>query len=211
MEYIGLSTQSFLVVGNIPQRILDQVGTYSDLLLLKPPMPNQISIHGELWDFPRYYPNYLQPHTYCGINFAARPLPQILQPLYEWANGILPRGMTRFNHVIMRFHDRDDDYIPRSNNKDDNKPWNESLSLWTTFGDERRFHIRNKMTQKVVKEITLQHGSFLMMGGSFLNEFTYEIPRDDKYHSYTSLDLDSIEYNVERGDSKWINVVFKTT
>jgi len=49
-----------------------------------------------------------------------------------------------------------------------------------SYGTSRKFRIRDKNTNKIVKDIDTGHMVLLNMGGEFQKEFTHEIPVEKK-------------------------------
>ena len=52
-----------------------------------------------------------------------------------------------------------------------------------SYGATRKFRIRDKKTQQIVKDFPLESYSMLQMGGKFQEEFTHEIPVEKKVKS----------------------------
>ena len=71
-----------------------------------------------------------------------------------------------------------EDYI--SAHSDDEKNLDDCGVVAISYGATRKFRIRDKKTQQIVKDFPLESYSMLQMGGKFQEEFTHEIPRERK-------------------------------
>ena len=54
---------------------------------------------------------------------------------------------------------------------------NDSQVLSLSLGAERIFRIREKKSKQVVQDISMPHGTVVVMGGMIQNQYTHEVPK----------------------------------
>lgn len=111
-------------------------------------------------------------YPYSGKVMPAQPLPDWLREMMLRVNGLLN---TDFNGVLVNQYVNGSDYIG-AHSDDESTLARGGLVASVSFGAERIFRIRNKITKKIVIDIPTREGCLIVMGGDFQKEFTHEIP-----------------------------------
>lgn len=126
------------------------------------PQPRLIAWGGEL------------PYRYSGQSLEPRALPASMLELVE---RVSRAGGTRFNHVLAnRYRDGSDSMGMHSDNEPElgTEPVVASLSL----GSARRFVLLPKKRRDGVRrELLLEHGALLVMGGACQSRYRHGVPR----------------------------------
>jgi alkylated DNA repair dioxygenase AlkB len=99
------------------------------------------------------------------------PLTPSLKILLNLVNEITE---SNFNGILVNFYTSGTDSIGA--HSDDESGLGRNGVVAISMGSERKFRIRDKKTKKIVKDIDLESGSIIHMGGDFQKEFTHEIP-----------------------------------
>ena len=81
---------------------------------------------------------------------------------------------SNFNGILINHYKSGTDSIGA--HSDDEKGLGRNGVVAISMGATRKFRIRDKKTKKIVKDIEMEHGSIIHMGGDFQGEFTHEIP-----------------------------------
>ena len=96
-----------------------------------------------------------------------------LEKLLEYIN---TKFNSEYNGILINFYEDGTKYI--SKHSDDEK-----ISIvmgWFQFHTENKFRIRDKKTNKIIKDIPTETDKIIQMTGDFQKEFTHEIPVEKK-------------------------------
>ena len=85
---------------------------------------------------------------------------------------------SKFNGILINKYIDGTNYI--GSHSDDEKNLDDCGVVALSYGAPRKFRIRDKITKKIVKDLTAESGSIIHMGGEFQKEFTHEIPIEKK-------------------------------
>jgi len=102
-------------------------------------------------------------------------LPEGLKYLLKYINA---KFKSDFNGVLVNYYVNGNEYI-RKHSDDDKKLHNIEVIL-ISYGATRKIRIREKKTNKIVKDVLIKQNNIIQMSGGFQNEFTYEIPIEKK-------------------------------
>jgi alkylated DNA repair dioxygenase AlkB len=175
VKRLELSPASYILMGRIPEEVLNRMGGYEVLWALKPQTRTQVKVFNKTFDAPRWTANYLQSYTYSGTSHPARPLPAALSPLFDWANSLSIAA--NFNQALTNFYENGHHYIARHSDDEKHHFVPGSPIFSASFGHTRTFRIRNKFKGKIERNIPLIHGTYLIMCGNMQTEFTHEVPK----------------------------------
>jgi alkylated DNA repair dioxygenase AlkB len=185
-----LDDDSWIEMGNLPDGLKNT--DFDTLWSVHPDNYNQIKIYNKLVDMPRYTETYLKNYIYSNVEHKAKPLPQEFKPFFECANKL--DSTVDYNQVLVNWYENGNHYI--SAHCDDEKQLiDEHPIISISLGAERVFRIRDKETKKIVKDIVMKDGTYLIMGGKMQHRFTHEVPK--------------ITGNVGEKTGKRINITFR--
>lgn len=85
---------------------------------------------------------------------------------------------SKFNGILVNYYKDGNDYIGKHSDDEKNLDTNGVVSI--SYGASRKFRIRNKKSGKKVKDIIINNGDIVHMGGDFQKEYTHEIPIEKK-------------------------------
>jgi len=102
-------------------------------------------------------------------------LPEGLKYLLEYINA---KFKSDFNGVLVNYYINGNEYIRK--HSDDEKNLHNIEVIMISYGATRKFRIREKKTNKIVKDVLIKPNNIIQMSGGFQNEFTYEIPVEKK-------------------------------
>jgi alkylated DNA repair dioxygenase AlkB len=175
-EFLIQTKNSFLTVQKFKDTklITDCVSDISDKLLKNP----QIIVYGKVCYQHRsigFFSNNSIGYHYSNQLAKSQPLTDNLQDLLNQVNELY---QTDFNGILINKYENGSDYI--SAHSDDEKDLSDIGVVSLSYGETRKFRIRDKITKKIVKDIPLIEGEIVRMGGKFQQEFTHEIPVEKK-------------------------------
>lgn len=111
-------------------------------------------------------------YKYSGNMVQSQPMLPFISKLLETVNKHFD---SNFNGILVNRYENGSDYI--GVHSDDEKSLDKAGGVVAiSFGQTRKFRIRNKKDKKIFKDIKLTSGMLLQMGGEFQSEFTHEIP-----------------------------------
>ena len=102
-------------------------------------------------------------------------LPEGLKYLLEYINA---KFKSDFNGVLVNYYINGNEYIRK--HSDDEKNLHNIEVIMISYGATRKFRIREKKTNKIVKDVLIKPNNIIQMSDGFQNEFTYEIPVEKK-------------------------------
>lgn len=167
-----LSESAWLDSGLIPGELLsDKI--FGGLWEAHPESLGVVQLYGRLVKTPRYQQVYDRPYYFSGMTHPCKPLPEAVKPFKVWADELT---YGHFNSVLLNWYRDGFDYISKhSDNEQQLERNSEILSI--SLGATRKFRIRRKSDNEVIKEVPLHHGTFVVMGGTFQTDFTHEVPK----------------------------------
>ena len=83
-----------------------------------------------------------------------------------------------FNGVLVNYYINGNEYIGK--HSDDEKSLDNIGVIMISYGAIRKFRIREKKTNKIVKDVLTKQNKIIQMSGDFQKEFTHEIPVEKK-------------------------------
>ena len=171
MERVNLSTYSWIDKAQLPTELTDV--DFEELWNLHPEKYNQVVMAGRVVNTPRWQQSYNKPYFFTGMAHAALPVPDSIKPYWDWANSA---GYGEFNQILINWYANGHHYIgPHSD--DETQLVNDSQVLSLSLGAERIFRIREKKSKQVVQDISMPHGTVVVMGGMIQNQYTHEVPK----------------------------------
>lgn len=117
-------------------------------------------------------------YYYSGQFAKSIPLTESLKQLLKKINILFK---SEFNGILINKYKDGKKYIGA--HSDDEKNLDKVGVVALSYGESRKFRIRNKQTKKIVKDIETISGELIHMGGEFQKEFLHEIPIQSKITS----------------------------
>lgn len=181
MKQIDLTDTAYLVTGRLPDYLTSDY-VIRDLKSIRPEKVGQIKLRSKLIPTPRYQRNYIRNYSFAGLQHQADvPLPDILSPFLSFCNtlerdAIGAHGNNSFNQLLVNWYLNGNHYIGA--HSDDVRQLQCNSPIFSaSLGQERVFRIRDKITKKIVLDLPMKHGTYLVMCGTFQKYFTHEVPK----------------------------------
>ena len=150
----------------------------NDLLDLKPAHKDTIKMYGKEIELPRYQQSYGIDYKFSGKNHKAIDPPPELQYYWNYAKGLSQFDGHKFNQMFVNWYLDGSMYIgPHKDNEKQLIPNSPILSV--SIGGSRTFRIRDNKN-KIVKDIVLNNGDIIVMGGHFQKDYKHEIIKTKK-------------------------------
>jgi len=150
-------------------------GLFEQLWALHPKEYGKVMMYGEKKKTPRYQQSYGRAYHFSGMNHEALPIPSIIQPYLDMANLQAQRlNHAPYSQVLVNWYENGHHYIGL--HRDDEKSLVPDSTIFSlSLGATRKFRIREYGTKKIVKDIMLENGMVVIMGGRMQKDFTHEI------------------------------------
>lgn len=178
MKTLIKTEKSFLNQYDLPEHfnkiIKNITEEINDKLLVNPP----IIVYGRKCHQHRgiaFFSNKSIGYKYSGQMAKSQKLTDDLKVLLDYIN---KKFNSDFNGILVNKYLKGTDYIGR--HSDDESCLTNVGVLAISFGEVRKFRIRDKETKKIVKDIPTLSNKIIHMGGEFQKEFTHEIPIERK-------------------------------
>ena len=118
-------------------------------------------------------------YKYSGYMAESIPLTSALKTLLDIVNEITNNN---FNGILVNYYCDGTQTIGA--HSDDESELGKNGVVAISYGTNRKFRIRDKVTKKILKDIDLENGDMVHMGGDFQKEFTHEIPAQRKIKDF---------------------------
>ena len=177
MECLIKTERSFLTVYSCEEYsdlIKNCINEVKDELLVKPP----IQLYGKTVYQQRsigFFSDESIGYYYSGQLAKAKPLQPNSTELMTMIN---TRFGTNYNGILVNKYDDGNNYI--GDHSDDETNLDKGGVISISYGDVRKFRIRDKLTKKIIMDIPTISNSIIHMGGDFQKEFTHGIPVEKK-------------------------------
>ena len=179
MNYLIKTKKSFLKSNKFNNiELLKNTVSEVDLNLTKNP---SIIVFGKKCKQHRsigFFSNQSIGYFYSGQILKSIPLSKYTTELLKQVNLIYKSD---FNGILVNKYIDGNDKIGAHSDNEDNLDKIGVVAI--SYGTSRKFRIRDKKTKKIVKDIIMNHGDIIHMGGNFQQEFTHEIPVEKKIKS----------------------------
>lgn len=155
--------------------LLKQCVRDTDLQLEQRP---PVIIYGKVCKQPRnvgFFSNISDGYRYAKNTMVSKPLTPALSELLRTINNIIG---SEFNGILINKYNDGNDYICAHSDDETKLDANGVVSI--SYGSERIFRIRNKMTKQIICDEPTTHCCILHMGGDFQKFYTHEIPVQKK-------------------------------
>lgn len=166
MDHVPLTERSWLGLGTAQGLGV----SFKDLWDLRPTDKGSVVVFGKVVQAPRWTASF-------GVGTASAPPP--VTAALHWANSL---GLGEFDQVLVSWYETGADFIGPHADK-------ETPIVALSLGGIRTLRIRDACTQKVVQDIELPCGTYVVMGGAFQHEFTHEITRTKRAGTYPRISL----------------------
>lgn len=141
---------------------------------LHPEEHGNVIIYGKKIPVPRWQKSYINAYSFSGLVHKADDLPKEFEKFFCWGQSLKKYDGEKFNQVLINWYENGLHYIG-SHSDDETQLVKNSEILSISLGETRKFRIREKKDKKIVKEILLEHGTVVIMGGKTQKEFKHEI------------------------------------
>lgn len=159
---------------NIYHLMSDIVDEIKDCLVKNP----EIKIYGKTAYQRRsvgFFSDESLGYKYSWKFMKSKPFSQGLKYLLEYIN---TKFGAMFNGILVNYYLDGNEYIGK--HSDDEKTLDDTGVIMVSYGAIRKFRIREKKTNKIVKDVLTEPNKIIQMSGNFQKEFTHEIPVEKK-------------------------------
>ena len=166
---LSTPTSSFWIVPDFTSNLFSELNTLS--LATKPP----IKVYGKVCHQQRdvgFFSSSSKGYNYSNTMTKALPMTSLLEELLEKVNSYLD---TKFNGILVNRYNTGTDYLSAHSDSEKGLDRNKMVA-GLSFGATRTFRIRDKKTNKIIKDYQLPAGTLYVMDGEFQQEFKHEIP-----------------------------------
>jgi alkylated DNA repair dioxygenase AlkB len=171
-----LDDQSDFYTGLLSPELMPTSYDFEAMWRLHPEDFHIITMHGRPVPTPRWQQAYGHDYHYTGRVNRALPIPELIQPISDWADRTIFGGL---NGVLINWYDGTlGHYIGR--HRDSTKNMVESAPIVTiSLGEQRVFRLRRwKGTD--VRDFVVDAGSVVVMPYSTNRTWTHEVPKAAK-------------------------------
>lgn len=164
--------------GRLPGRLQFSNRAFDKLWQLHPPEFHTIQMYGRLVKTPRWQQAYGQDYYYTGQTNRARPIPEELLPLQEWACGTVHKEL---NGLLLNWYDASlRHYIGRHRDSTANMI-DDAPIVVVSLGATRIFRMRAYRGSKY-HDFCVRNGSVIVFSQRTNRFWTHEVPHLKKYH-----------------------------
>ena len=118
-----------------------------------------------------FFSNDVEKYKYSNSYMEAQTLDEFLNNLLTIVN---QGTKNNFNGILINYYENGNNYIGAHSDDESELGNNGVISI--SYGSTRKFRIRDKKTKKIFKDIEVENGDMVHMGGKFQQEFLHEIP-----------------------------------
>lgn len=137
-----------------------------------------VIIYGKVCKQPRnvgFFSDISDGYRYAKNTMVSKPLTPALSELLRSINKVIG---SEFNGILINKYNDGNDYICAHSDDETKLDANGVVSI--SYGSERIFRIRDKVTKKIICDEPTTHCSIYHMGGDFQKLYTHEIPVQKK-------------------------------
>lgn len=172
-EKIILCNESFIKYSKLLKK--DYLQDFQELWNLRPEKSNTIFIFNKEIEIPRKQQCYGKSYNFSGKEHVSLDIPPIIQYYIDLANEIDEDKTNLFNMALVNWYENGNEYI--GYHSDDEKQLIKDSPIYCfSFGQERDFLLKDKITKKVTK-IILENQSLVIMGGACQRTHKHSIPK----------------------------------
>jgi alkylated DNA repair dioxygenase AlkB len=114
-------------------------------------------------------------YAFSGVMVAAQPLTKEFKHILDHINELCG---VKFNAILVNVYEGKDEYL--SAHSDEKRTLASGMVAAICLGESRIFRVRNKVDKSIVADIPTKHGQFILMRGTFQDQFLHEIPKGAK-------------------------------
>lgn len=165
-----------LVVHMVPKLISDAVSLVVEDIKLDYHHQPEIFVYGRMCEQPRdiqFRSDVSKGYFYSGQCAEAQPLTAELKQILAWANALVGAS---FNGILINRYVNGTKHVGAHADSEAGLDQNAGV-LAISHGVDRIFRIRDKVTKKIVKDVTARQGEAIQMRGDFQSTFLHEIPK----------------------------------
>ena len=173
LQPIQLNKEHSILTAILPRALAFAGDSFEDLWSLKPDEYNEIHLHGRMVALPRWQRAYGRDYRFSGQVTKADPVPELLGPHVEWAQGHVDE---RLNGLLVNWYDgRLGHYIGA--HRDERRWLYPGSSIVTlSFGEERVLRFR-KLRTPGFHDVAAPNGTVIVIPWETNLEWTHEVPK----------------------------------
>jgi len=173
---------SWIDVFQLPEELLPSKEEFEELWDLHPEEHAKVMMYGKLIPVPRFQQSYGKSYSFSGVKHEALPIPPILQKFLDYANytSYSDTYSAKFNMVLVNWYRDGKDYIgPHSDDERElvTNSEGETVVFSISLGQKRVFRLLPKNPQNIEKEITMENGCCIVMGGTTQKTHKHSVPK----------------------------------
>lgn len=179
-ETIELDAHCKFLVGALPEEVAVCQSQFDALWAMHPKEFHEIRMPGGLVKTPRWQQAYGADYHYTGRVNKALPIPQLLEPIYNWVRDTVDE---RLNGILVNWYDaRLGHYIGK--HRDSTKKLVDGAPIVTiSLGEERVFRLRPWRRQGY-RDFGAPAGTVFVTPFETNLRWTHEVPHYEKYTGF---------------------------
>lgn len=138
---------------------------------------HKVNMYGKEVATPRWQQAYGKNYHYTGSKNNALPIPEDFQVFLDWSRTNID---SRLNGLLLNWYDGQKDHYIGAHRDDTRDLYSKSPIVTISLGEERVFRMR-PYQQKGFKDITMRHGSLIVVPWNTNQAWTHEVPPFKKY------------------------------
>lgn len=165
-----LSKNSYLLFATLPEEIKPN---FEELWNSKPKEKGKVRIRGMWIETPRWHASYLNKYQFSGQTPGNKDTkaPKNVLTIFDYVN---KHSDYNYNQILVNWYLNGSHYI--GVHSDDERQLAKDSNIFSvSLGATRKFRIRDKSTNKIVKDFELKDGSVVIMCGKMQKEYKHEI------------------------------------
>lgn len=176
MKTIQLDEIYQIHTDHLPTELLSDEGLFEKMWDLHPDEFHQLMIHGKLVKTPRWQQAYNKDYRYSGSKNNALPIPEVLQPFYQWSQQQID---TRLNGLLLNWYDGELDHYIGKHRDSIQGLEDDSPIVTISFGERRVFRMRPWKGKGYI-DIPVENGSVVVIPFDTNQAWTHEVPNSKR-------------------------------
>lgn len=164
--------------GDLPTQLVWDAELFNHIWTMHPADKPRIHLHGRRVEIPRWQQAYGRDYHFSGQNSPALPIPEVLQPLHEWARSEIDE---RLNGLLLNWYDGPGHYIgPHRDSRKNMIPGAPIVTV--SFGETRVFRLSRVLdNQKRIVDFPASNGSIFVMPYATNLVWKHGVPKSTRY------------------------------
>ena len=177
-ECVIKTDKSQLILYSLEKKIINLIKTCVDDIKNKLQHHPEIIVYGKKC-YQRRSIGFFSDES-IGYYYSNKLMPSknLSPPLIQLLNYINSKFNCEFNGILVNYYIDGNEYIGKHSDDENNLGAEGVIAI--SYGAIRKFRIRDKNTNKIVKDVLTDPTKIIQMCGDFQKEFTHEIPVEKK-------------------------------